>query len=379
MHGYTASRDAELVTNNGEQSGSPGRVGSLVVVASIAAVLASCIVLTRWAVSDPSRTDGHPYVNLYDPPRDKAEAMIVVGDGQAYAALARDPTLARPGVFEPNVSQVSHRSEAAYRAERPLFGWLGWLASAGQPAAVPIALMALTVLGAAVLAAATGAVARSLGRRADLAFVVVMVPGSLILLAWTGPEAMAAGLGLAGVVVWPRSRPLAVAAFTAAAFGRESLLLFPAAVAVWELRPRNLHRRPATQVATLAVAPVTWAMWVVAVRLRLGEWPSSAGSARLAAPFVGLVHGAARWGPAELLALGVGAVLAAVAAVRLTGVWRVVLGAHLLFATVLGTEVWAVWQGFTRVLIPVYALGVAAALPPASPVAAGPAPLVAAA
>ena len=254
MHGYTASRDAELVTNSGEQSGSPGRVGSLVVVASIAAVLASCIVLTRWAVSDPSRTDGHPYVNLYDPPRDKAEAMIVVGDGQAYAALARDPTLARPGVFEPNVSQVSHRSEAAYRAERPLFGWLGWLASAGQPAAVPIALMALTVLGAAVLAAATGAVARSLGRRADLAFVVVMVPGSLILLAWTGPEAMAAGLGLAGVVVWPRSRPLAVAAFTAAAFGRESLLLFPAAVAVWELRPRNLHRRPATQVATLAVA-----------------------------------------------------------------------------------------------------------------------------
>ena len=340
----------------------PGGPAMLAVVA-IAVVLAAGIVVSRWAVSDPSRTGGHPYVNLYDPPRDKAEALIVVGDGQAYAALAQDPTLARPEVFEPNVSQVSHRAEAAYRAERPLFGWLAWIGSLGRPAAVPVVLMVWTVVGAAVLAAATAAVARSVGRRPDLAFVVVMVPGSLIMLAWTGPEALAAGLALAGVVAWPRSRPLAVVAFTVAALGRESLLLVPAALAAWELRPRRPERARPGQVAPLVVAPAVWAAWVVVVRLRLGEWPSGAGSARLAVPFTGLAHGLARWGWAEVLVAVVGVALGGVAAVRMTGVWRVVLLAHLRFAVVLGTEVWAVWQGFSRVLLPVYALGVVSLLP----------------
>src|SRR4051812_39881283 len=53
------------------------------------------------------------------PLSDGFELLMVQSDGQAYTTLARDPSLARPSEFEST-------EEAAYRAQRPLLGYLTW-------------------------------------------------------------------------------------------------------------------------------------------------------------------------------------------------------------------------------------------------------------
>src|SRR4051794_18112213 len=94
---------------------------------------------------DAARPDaGHgrePYVTLYAHHRNQVEAVLVSGDGQAFAAHAQDPMLSRP--------QVIHADgEYGYRAQRPLWGYLAWIGSLGRPAAVGWALVVLEILAA---------------------------------------------------------------------------------------------------------------------------------------------------------------------------------------------------------------------------------------
>jgi len=245
--------------------------GSQVLIAVLLAGLVAAIAIgARWASRAPD-VHGHPYVSLYDPPRTRAEVMLVQGDGQAYAALAQDPLLSRPGVFSAASAGERPGQEAAYRAGRPLFGWLGWAASLGDPRAVPVALLVLTGLGAMVLAAGVALAAADSKKRADLAVLAVMLPGSVALFASTGPEGLGTGLALVGAVLWRRERRwLAVAAMTAAALSRETLALVPVAIAVVEL----LRRRPRP---SLLVPPFAVAVWYLVDRARYGYFPFAAG------------------------------------------------------------------------------------------------------
>lgn len=332
--------------------------------ALLAFVLASVIVAARWSSIDPSGApEAHPFVSLYDPPVNAAEVMLNVGDGQAFAAIAQDPTFARPTVFNSFAPGVSQEAEAAYRAQRPLFGWLGWLASAGRPAAVPVALMALTVLGAALLTAAAGLLATVVRRRGDLATLAVLAPGSVAVLAHVGPEGLATGLAALGVLLWTRSPRSAVLLLTMAVLARETLVLFPLALGIVELS-RGRRRG----VWPLLVPAGTWLVWLVVVHARLGAWPSEGGTARLALPFAGLLEGMARWSVVDACLFAAGAVLAVAAVARLRGVWRFVAVAHLALAAVMGPEVWAAWEGFGRVLLPLHLLGIVALLPRAAAV-----------
>jgi len=344
---------------SGETSLTPAM--QLVVVAVLAGLIATVAVTARWATRDV-RVDGHPYVSLYDPPRTRAEAMLIEGDGQAFGALAQDPLLSRPGVFSATGAHERPAQEAAYRAARPLFGWLGWAVSLGRPRAVAPALLLLTVLGAMALAAAVAVVAVSVGRRPDLGVVAVLLPGSLALLGSTGPEALGTALALGGAVLWGRDerewRRLGIAAMTAGALARETLLIVPLAIALVELRRRRAR-------LILLVPMAALAAWDVVVRLRVGYFPSSAARGRLAAPWTTLA-GVAHWSPADALVAAVGVALVLRGWHRLPAMWQVILFGYLALAAVLGPKVWADWWAFSRPLLPLYAIAFVGCLPRAS-------------
>lgn len=192
----------------------------------VGVVVGGVVAFGNVAAWDLDQTDrGVPYVRLYDHPETQLEAILNQGDGQAFAALAQDPLLRRPDVFRAGTA------EAAYRAQRPLFGWAAWALSAGQADLVPLVLLLLSVVGFASLGAV---VAWQLVRRSASviwALLVLLSPGAMITLDWAGPEALGTAAALLGFALWRSGRSLpAVLALVAAGLLRESLLLVPLAM-----------------------------------------------------------------------------------------------------------------------------------------------------
>src|SRR5205823_13030213 len=109
-------------------------------------------------------------------------------DGQVFAALARDPSLSHPEVFRYG------RYDAAYRAQRPLLGYLSWALSGGDPGRVAMAMAVLAVLGAGL---ATGTLASFL-TRPWLALLFVPSPARLAGLCLPHPELAASVPALGG-------------------------------------------------------------------------------------------------------------------------------------------------------------------------------------
>lgn len=289
-------------------------------------------------------------VTEYDHPRSALEVILVQGDGQVFAALARDPSLSHPEVFRYG------SFDAAYRAQRPLLGYLSWALSGGESTRVPMAMALLAVLGAGL---ATGTLAAFL-TRPWLALLIVPSPAGLAVLYSLTPELLALGLALAGMLAWRReSRYLAIACFTLAGLGRESMLLFPAVCLAAEVVGR---RRPPV---ALTIPFATWLGWAVLAHSRFGVplWPLSAGG-DLGGPFVALFRQLDRWKPMDVLTvvLAAAATTAAAVAVRKHRAallpW-VGLGCAAL-ATVLGASIWAQWFNSARLLLPLYAAGLGA-------------------
>lgn len=331
----------------------------LLAVSLLGGLLAGGVVWGRWSTAKLSQGNA-PYVRLYDPPRTRAQVIVNQGDGQAYAALAVDPTLSDYHVY-----LIAHpRAELAYRAQRPALGWLAWMAALGRPAAVPGALLILTALGGMVLAGGAALAALHLHRTPEHALLAVIAPGSLVVLTWTGPEAFAAGLALIGTSFWEERPWLSVVFLTSAALFRETVLLFPAALFCWGCA----RRRPPW---ILSVPCLTWLGWVTVVRVRVGEWPSAAARGRLLGPSSALSV-ISRWHTADAIVCGLGVACIAVGFMRLDGRWRAVLLAHLGLAVLMGALVWRRWEDFSRPLLPIYVLGILAALPTSTAHCPGP-------
>ena len=324
------------------------------VVLVLAGVLATASVYGRWAAT-PVHGSDHPYIVLYDPPRTRAEAMLVQGDGQAFAALAQDPTLSRPEVFNGSAAAVSPAHEAAYRAGRPLLAWLAWLVSLGQPERVPFALLALTVLGAMILVCGAALAATRLNRRVEWALLVLMLPGSVILFAWTGPEALAVGLALIGLVLWPDHRWPAVLALTLGVLARETLLLVPVAMAVSEAA----RRRP---FLPLLLPVLTLGAWDLIDRARFGALPTAAAEGRLSAPWNSW-SAISHWHPIDIAIGMLGVALVIGGLLWLPPLWKSVLAAYIGLALFMGPDVWKRWQDFSRPLLPLYVIGFLACIP----------------
>jgi hypothetical protein len=326
-------------------------------VAVAAAAIGTIVAVANVRAWDLDVTDrGVPYVRLYDHPTTQLQAVLNQGDGQAFAALAQDPLLRRPEVFR------AGSAEAAYRAQRPLLGWSAWATSVGQASLVPLMLMALSVAGFAALGAVLAWLLERRGGSVIWVLPVLLSPGALVTLDWTGPEALGTAAALLGLGLWTgERRRAAVVALVAAGLFRESLLLVPVAIAAHALL---VDRRSWRSIVPLACPPVVYALWVGVVWLRLDALPSDAGQGRLGAPFAGLVKAADGWGggdfAAALLIIGVG-LGALVIGRRDPAGW--VAGGFVLASFMFGSEVWRRSEDFGRLLLPVLAFGVLVLVP----------------
>jgi hypothetical protein len=309
---------------------------------------------------------------MYSPPRSRVEAAFDLGDGQIFAGMATDPLVRRPQVV------VGAPGEQAYRHQRPAYGWLGWLLSAGRRKAVAGALIVLTM--ASVVALIT-VLARALAARGVDPFValaLLVAPGVLANLLWIGPEALATTLSLVGVLrilrddgergVVARVDWVAVACFAGAGLCRESMLLVPATLAVVALR----HRRW-TSVGRLATSAVPYFAWLLVLRERIGSWPIGSEPGRLSAlPLGGLAKSLSNPNPVAVcfaaltLALGVTALV-----MGRDPLLRWLVAAHLAFGAFMGDAVWSSFDGFGRVLLPMVAFAILAVAPVAAARTAG--------
>jgi hypothetical protein len=195
-------------------------------------------------------------------------------DGQFYWGVAVDP------LATGDVHQAFDK--ASYRYGHPLYGWLGWLVSAGRPRAVPAALAALGLASLAAGAALAAALGLARGRSGWEGLFVALNPGLVGAAVHDLGEPLAVAVLLGGVAAYVAGRRApAWICFAFLPLAKEPLILVLAAVVVWEL----VHRRgrPAALFATAAIPAVLW--WAYA-RIQLGAWFTSGDSA-LGAPLSG--------------------------------------------------------------------------------------------
>jgi hypothetical protein len=285
-------------------------------------------------------------------------------DGQAFAALAQDPALRRPEVFRQGPA------EAAYRAQRPVLGWLAWLASAGRTELVPEALYGVTLLSMAVFALGAASLAARFGRSTLVVWAVALLPGAIVTVQRTGPELLATAAAMVAVGEWSRfdevnrrgSRAVVVAAaLVVSVLCRETMLVVAAVMGLHALWNRGLTARRAS---ALLCAPLVYVFWVGVVRTRYGAWPEGAVADRVSLPFVGLADAAADWQMTDVLCAATGVVLLVMALVRgRRELPTFVAMGFAALATVLGPAVWADWRDWSRVLLPMFAFSAVMALP----------------
>jgi len=270
--------------------------------------------------------------------------MMNAHDGQAFGSLAVDPLLSRP------TDWTGGSKEMAYRAGRPLLGWLVMLTSFGSTAAAGWGLLVWTAIGIGLMAAGALVLADHWGREGDWVPLLLLLPGVVGQMLFGGlSDALATGLALFGLAWWLERRDRwAIVALCLAGLSRETTLLVPLALLLATERRRAVR---------LLIPFAVYAGWVVIVWLRIGALPTDAHQGRLAVPPANFAAVVGSWSWVEVLGAGTIVVLAAVAWRRAPGRevrWLVVLSA--LFAATLGPAVLRSWD-FTRPLLPVTVVG----------------------
>lgn len=291
--------------------------------------------------------------SIYQHPANQVERLFTARDGQIFATLATDPLASDPGAI------WGGPVEQAYRYQRPGYGWLGWLASGGQRGAVPYALIGLTVASVGVLVGVLATALQRSGAPPFLALVVLLTPGVMADLVFIGPEVLATALGVGAYLRLRRRSEVpwsVVALFAAAGLFRESLLLFPAVLALMALA----ERRPGPAFR-LAAAAVPYVAWVVSLRARIGAWPAgSAVEGRLTlVPFAGLVEELPGWvsiTAGQVAILG-GIVLLGLATTR-DRQMRALMVAHVAMAAFMGPTIWMRAEGVGRTMLPLGVLAI---------------------
>jgi hypothetical protein len=195
-------------------------------------------------------------------------------DGQFYWGIAVDPlaTGELHGAFD----------KASYRYGHPLYGWLGWLLSAGyaRAAAAGLAAAALLSVAAAAVAASTLAVTRR--RSAWIGLFVAFSPGLMVAASNDLAEPLAVALLLGGLAFYLREQDLrAWICLSLLPLTKEQLVLAPLAVAAYEL---HAMRRVRALRFSAAILPAL--AWWTYTRVTLGAWFTTGDSA-LGRPLAG--------------------------------------------------------------------------------------------
>jgi hypothetical protein len=195
-------------------------------------------------------------------------------DGQFYWGTAVDPLA---------VGAVHNAfDKPSYRYGHPLYGWLGWILSAGQSrsAAAALAVVGVASLFAAAVAAAALGLGR--GRSGWEGLFVALNPGLISSAVHDLAEPLATAVVLGSFLAYVRGRrALAWIGFALLPLAKEPLVLVICAVVGWELIQRR--GRVAAAFAAAAIPALVW--WSYA-RIHLGAWFTSGGTA-LASPLSG--------------------------------------------------------------------------------------------
>jgi hypothetical protein len=191
-------------------------------------------------------------------------ATVVSGpgyDGQWFLGLAYDPLL--------RDQLAAGFDMPRYRAHRPLFAMLGWLLAAGQPAAVPLALLAVELLAVALGCAAAGRVLAGYGRSRWWGLGFAFIPGVAVGVMFGTAEPLGLALAVLGLSLVLDGRPVVAGlAVAGAGLTKETFLGFGVAAAAWLLlrsgRAVRERIRWALAVAAPGVALLALWWWYVA-------------------------------------------------------------------------------------------------------------------
>lgn len=293
--------------------------------------------------TDPSQ-QGQPYAPAFRGEFSGPGAMLNAHDGQAFGSLALDPLLSRPQHWG------GGRAEMAYRAARPLLGWLVMSTSFGSAATAEWSLLAWTAIGLGVMAAGAVLLADHWGRKGDWVPLLLLLPGVVGQVLFGGlSDGLATGLALLGLTWWLQRRDRwAIVALGLAALARETSLLVPFALLLAAEGRRGVR---------LFIPFAAYAGWVGVVWLRIQALPTDAPQGRLALPpgnFIGVVGS---WSWVEVLGAATIVALGAVAWCRAPcREVRCLVVLSALFAATLGPAVLRSWD-FTRPLLPVTVVG----------------------
>jgi hypothetical protein len=243
-------------------------------------------------------------------------ALVHMGDGEPMAAVARstDPDFVLvpiashyDGVYfytvgrDPLARGDEHKliDLGGYRYEHPGFGWLGWLLSAGQPSALPLALLLAALVCAAVAGGAASLLAADLGLSPWWGLTVALNPGLVYSVTVVTSEAAGLAALLVSLYAWRRGRRLvAVSALTAACLIKEPFLLVPVGIAIYEaarwLRSRRARDRASLgsllrRIAPLALAPLVFVVWYAYVWWQFVIPPAQQSKEFTGVPFTGWV------------------------------------------------------------------------------------------
>lgn len=286
--------------------------------------------------------------------------LMASGEGQFYAAIVEDPTLAHPERFKTGARQAS------YRWQRPALPYAAWVLSLGRVVSGRKALAAAVVLSAGFAVAACGALIARAGRPAAAGLGVLLLPGSLITLRGFGVELLALGAAAAGTYLFRygrtrRDRNVCVLLFTLAVLSRESLGIVPVALVAHAMLVEGRPRR-AGLVAVAAVPVAALLVWWSVERARLGFWPWQDDFYALGLPWTAFVPGVRRWSSAFDVAFGLAALAVPLVAIarRPRNPYAWVAAAHLPFAFIMGRAVWESWEDFGRPLLPLFFFGLLA-------------------
>lgn len=331
------------------------------IVGALGFVLALLVLVVGMAsiALPPPGVDVGGYVRQYRPPESGFEAMLNLGDGQAYAALAQDPFLTRG-----NEPFLGPAFPAAF-AQRPAFYGLVSLTSLGQGAALPVTFTLVQAAAFGLLAATIVAVMHHRGRRGSeqWALLLVVYPGAVVSLRWYGPELLGVALALLAFLYWdriPPSRGLAVILLCAAVLTREYLILVPMVLAVHDVLIRRTGLRSVLPLALPAVTYVAVAAWVA---WRTGGTAGQT-TGLLRSPTEGLVIAVQSWGAPDFgLAALVLALIVALLIWRRTDLLTWVAVAFVLALPIGNPIALQTWEGLARLMLPVAAIALALLLP----------------
>lgn len=207
-------------------------------------------------------------------------------DGQWFLGLAHDPLL--------RARLAAGFDMPRYRAHRPLFAMLGWLLAAGQPPAVPVALLGVELLAVALGCAAAGRVLACYGRSRWWGLGFAFIPGVAVGVMFGTAEPLGLALAVLGLsLVLDGRAVVAGLAVAGAGLTKETFLGFGAAATAWLLlrSGRAIRERVRWALAVTAPGVALLALWWWYVARMIPTTPSDTAAIQaFSAPLAGWAH-----------------------------------------------------------------------------------------